>query len=193
MNFSKEAIIEKLKWIRRSYYRRRYRLHNVDRKFLATKGLMSVSHDLKAGAYTYIGPNCMIYPNVIIGKYTMLASDVYIIGGDHNYRTPGIPSVFNGRDMPQKTIIGDDVWIGSKSIIMCGVKIGNGAIIAAGSVVTKDVEPYAIYGGIPAKKIRMRFSAEEIQLHESILNLPVSELEKRGYKLASGKEIWKTL
>lgn len=62
----------------------------------------------------------------------------------------------------KETTIGNDVWIGAYSMIMSGVKIGDGAIIATGSFVNRDVEPYAIVGGTPAKLIRKRFSTEEI-------------------------------
>ena len=86
--------------------------------------------------------------------------------------------MFSGRDVLKPTYIGDDVWIGKHSVIMTGVKIGNGAIVAAGSVVTKDVEPYTIVGGVPAKFIKMRFTDEEIKLHEAMLRLPESYFEK---------------
>lgn len=65
-------------------------------------------------------------------------------------------------------IIGNDVWIGDRVSILEGVKIGNGAIIAAGAVVVKDVEPYSIVGGVPAKHIKTRFNAEEIRRMENI-------------------------
>ena len=65
--------------------------------------------------------------------------------------------------------IEDDVWIGANAIILRGVKIGKGSVIAAGSVVTKDVERYCIYGGVPAKKIRQRFTDEQIEEHERTL------------------------
>lgn len=61
-----------------------------------------------------------------------------------------------------KNIIGNDVWIGARAMILSGVKIGDGAVIAAGAVVTKDVEPYTIVGGVPAKPIRKRFTDEQI-------------------------------
>lgn len=61
-----------------------------------------------------------------------------------------------------KTIIGNDVWIGARVTILSGVSIGDGVIIAAGAVVTKDVEPYTIVGGVPAKPIRKRFTDEQI-------------------------------
>lgn len=63
----------------------------------------------------------------------------------------------------QRTSIGHDVWIGARAVVMDGVRIGDGAVIAAGSVITKDVPPYAIVGGVPAKIIRHRFGEELIQ------------------------------
>lgn len=178
-------ILERLRWLKRWYYIKRYRLKNVHPKFIATAGLKGVSSDIIAGAYSYIGPNCIIYSNVKIGNYTMIANDVFIIGGDHNYRVPDMPTVFAGRDTQRPTFIGHDVWIGARSIIMTGVRIGNGAIIAAGSVVTKDVEPYAIYGGVPAKKIKDRFTLEEIEMHETMLKLPIGELKRFEQKVPS--------
>ncbi|MBS9903566.1 CatB-related O-acetyltransferase [Vibrio alginolyticus] len=68
----------------------------------------------------------------------------------------------------ERTIIGNDVWVGSNCIILDGVTIGDGSIIAAGSVVTKNVSPYAIVGGVPAKVIRYRFNEEDI---ETLLNI----------------------
>ena len=69
------------------------------------------------------------------------------------------------------THIGDDVWIGYGAIIMSGVNIANGSIIAAGSVVTKDTEPYSIYAGIPAKKIKDRFpTKEEVSKHLDLIH-----------------------
>lgn len=69
----------------------------------------------------------------------------------------------NQVDPNYQIVIGNDVWIGSHSIIMGGVTIGDGAVIAAGSVVTKDVEPYSIVGGAPAKHIKFRFSEDKIK------------------------------
>jgi len=66
----------------------------------------------------------------------------------------------NKEKIKGETIIGNDVWIGDSAIILSGVKIGDGACIAAGSVVTKNVEPFAIVGGVPAKVIKYRFSEE---------------------------------
>lgn len=181
-------LLNKLRWVKRWFYIKRYRLRNVHPKFLATSRLGGVSKDVVAGAYSYIGPDCKIYPNVTIGKYTMLANNVSVIGGDHNFRIAGIPSVFAGRDPMKSTIIGDDVWIGANSIIMVGVRIGNGAIIAAGSVVTKDVEPYGVYAGVPARKIKARFTQTEIELHEKMLSRPANELSYLESRLVHGND-----
>jgi acetyltransferase-like isoleucine patch superfamily enzyme len=133
-------------------------------------GKSSISPDLRAGAYVFIGARCIIYPKVTIGKYTMLANNVSIIGGDHKYKIPGRPVGCSGRDVIKPTVIGDDVWVGAFSKLMTGVTIGDGAIIALGSVVTKDVEPFTIYGGVTAKKIRDRFDTKEDMLtHKNML------------------------
>lgn len=177
-----------LRFIKRKFFINWYGLKNVHPKFLATRGLKNVSRDIHAGAYSYIGPGCIIYPNVSIGNYTMLANDVYIIGGDHNYKTAGIPSIFNGRDSNKKTVIGSDVWIGARSTIMTGVTIGDGVIIAAGSVVTKDLDSFGIYGGIPAKKIKERFSPNEREIHIEMLRKETDEMNEMSKRLLSGKD-----
>lgn len=175
--------------IRRKLMIKYYGLRNVHPEFLAVPGYYRISKDLKAGAFSYIGPRCIIYPKVTIGNYTLIANDVMILGGDHEYKTVGIPMTFCGRAGVKETNIGSDVWIGARSIVMCGVKIGNGAIIAAGSVVTKDVEPYGIYAGVPAKKIKDRFSKEEIIRHEQMLKQPIEDFIIYRDKLCSGRKI----
>ncbi len=146
-----------------------YRLKNVHPTF-NIGGNSKISKDLSAEEYVYIGPNCTIYPGVSIGRYTMLAQNIQIIGSDHRFDIAGTPCTFSGRPKLVKTKIGRDVWIGANSIIMCGITIGDGSIIAAGSVVTKDIPPYSIMGGIPAKFIRHRFKQkEDILIHNKML------------------------
>jgi virginiamycin A acetyltransferase len=115
---------------------------------------------------------------LIIGKFCMIASDVKFIMNGANHLTTAISSfpfavfgedwknAMDGKEYPNKgdTEIGNDVWIGFNSIIMPGIKIGDGAIIGANSTVTKSVEPYSIVGGNPAKEIKKRFSKERIEL-----------------------------
>lgn len=127
---------------------------------------------ITAGDYVFLGGNVHIYANVEIGHFVMLASNVAIVGGDHSFDVVGVPVRFTGRDGMEEllTIIEDDVWVGHGCIIIAGVKIGRGAIVAAGAVVTKDVEPYAIVGGVPAKLIRYRFTPEQQLEHNKSLD-----------------------
>jgi virginiamycin A acetyltransferase len=113
---------------------------------------------------------------LIIGKFCMIASDVKFIMNGANHLTDSISTypfaifgngwenAMEGKTYPQKgnINIGNDVWIGYNATIMAGVTIGNGAIIATNATVVKDVEPYSIVGGNPAKEIKKRFSDEKI-------------------------------
>lgn len=115
---------------------------------------------------------------LIIGKFCMLASGVEFIMNGANHLINSVSSypfaifghewadAMEGKEYPNKgdITIGNDVWIGYKSVIMAGVTIGDGAIIGSYSVVTKNVEPYSIVGGNPAKEIRKRFSPTEIEI-----------------------------
>ena len=140
-----------------------------------------VSPDLRMGKYGFIGPKCVIADKVLMGDYVMLARDVHIVGKDHNHHVVGMPTIMSGRPISKKTIINDDVWIGARSTIMSGVTIGTGAIVAAGAVVTKDVEAFEIVAGVPAKPIAMRFNADEQNIHLEKLrnNLTVSFCEPK--------------
>ena len=113
---------------------------------------------------------------LIIGKFCMIASDVKFIMNGANHLTNacstypfavfgnGWENAMDGKVYPQKgnITIGNDVWIGYNATIMAGVTIGDGAIIATNATVTKDVAPYAIVGGNPAKEIRKRFTDDAI-------------------------------
>ena len=113
---------------------------------------------------------------LIIGKFCMIASDVKFIMNGANHLTDSISTypfaifgngwenAMEGKTYPQKgnINIGNDVWIGYNATIMAGVTIGDGAIIATNATVVKDVEPYSIVGGNPAKEIKKRFSDEKI-------------------------------
>ena len=117
---------------------------------------------------------------LVIGKFCSIASGVKFIMGPANHRISSVTTypfnVFGGlwtertpphmSQLPFKgdTIIGNDVWIGRESVIMPGVKIGDGAMIAAYSVVTKEVPPYSVFGGNPARQIKKRFDDELTEL-----------------------------
>ena len=94
---------------------------------------------------------------VTMGNYLMMAEDVLFLGGGHKYDRLDIPMGHQGDEPKTPLQIDDDVWIGARAMILPGCKhIGTGAIIGAGSVVTKDVPDYAIVGGNPAKVIKFR-------------------------------------
>lgn len=137
---------------------------------------------MSIGKYTYGTEHLQIFysnsgAKLYIGNFCSIASDVKIfLGGNH--RTDWITTYpfghihnnnfnrFNGKGHPTTKgdiIIGNDVWIGQNATIMSGVKIGDGAVIANNSHVVKDVEPYSIVGGNPAKFIKYRFTKEQIE------------------------------
>ncbi len=151
-----------------------------------------------------------------IGKYCSIADCVVLGCGDHPINTLSTspfqyvynkPEMYGNIIVPKsniikreysETFIGNDVWIGYRAFIKLGVKIGDGAIIGAGAVVTKEVEPYAIVGGVPAKLIKYRFD-ENIrkQLLELkwwdlpekfIITLPFEDIDKCIEKIREYKE-----
>lgn len=147
------------------------------------------------GDYSYVGYNTNVY-NAEIGKFCSISKDVCIGLPSHPTRfmstSPIFVNIINGtgytwsdRDLfdsvPERVIVGNDVWIGMKATIMGGVKVGNGAIIAAHSVVTKDVPAYAIVAGVPAKVIKYRFEPEIIEMIEKTQwwTLPDEELKQK--------------
>mgnify|MGYP002880022954 FL=1 len=116
---------------------------------------------------------------LIIGSFCSIGSGAaFIMGGNQGHRSdwvstfpfywmpdaPAFAGAENGFAPAGDTVIGNDVWIGSKAIIMPGVTIGDGAVIGTRALVTKDVEPYAIIGGNPAREIRKRFAPEAIAM-----------------------------
>lgn len=156
------------RYFKASFFKRYYNLKSVHRTFYIG-GWADISSDLIADKYSYIGRNCLIPPGVKIGKYTMIAPEVKIIGGDHIFNNPEVPIIFSGRPEMIKTFIEDDVWVGTCCLIKSGINIGTGSIIAAGSIVVKDVEPYSIIGGNPSKFIRKRFNDEQVLIHKKML------------------------
>ncbi len=135
-------------------------LHQVDRTTLI--GLPAwITRDLVTGRDCYIGPGARIGPNVTLGDYVLIGPNVLFTGDDHNFQTVGQPIIFSGRPVLRPTIVGTDVWIGARSIILSGATIADGAIVAAGSVVTKDVPEFAVVAGVPARVVGMRFGSEE--------------------------------
>lgn len=127
----------------------------------------------------YIGSNASIGPyglfwtsraRIIVHDYVLIGPRVTIITGDHRKDVIGkhiieISDAEKNAEDDQDVVIEEGAWIGANVTILKGVTIGEDSIVAAGSVVTKDVAPYSIVGGNPAKELRKRFSKEELELH----------------------------
>lgn len=129
-------------------------LNNVtlrDNVVIGGNGVLTVGNDTTINNYTFI----MCTKDITIGDDVMLAPFVYILDVDHKFNDLSIPISKQGYES-ESIKIGNNVWIGTNVIITKGVTVGDGSIIAANSVVTKDVEENSIYGGTPAKLIKRR-------------------------------------
>ena len=115
-----------------------------------------ISSKLSIGDNSGVGIDCICGGEVTIGNDVMMGPECVIISRNHAFADTEIPMRLQGYQDPKPCKIGNDVWIGRRVMIMPGVTIGNGVIIAAGAVVTKDVPDYAIVGGVPAKIIKKR-------------------------------------
>lgn len=144
------------------------------------------------GRYSYIGKNSSLI-NAEIGSFCSISSGVCVGMGNHDLKklstSPLFTEKYNGTGHSwtdqvifpfDRVIVGNDVWIGGRAMIIGGKRIGNGAVIGAGAVVTKDVPPYAIVGGVPARIIGYRFSEEVIAQLEQLQwwNLPDDVLKE---------------
>lgn len=112
-------------------------------------------YGIKIGDGTIVGDNAILdgRNGLIIGRNVNISSNVSIYTEQHNHRRPNFDCVFS---RPMAVTIGDRAWLGSNVIVLPGVSVGEGAVVCAGAVVTKDVEPYAVVAGIPAQKVSER-------------------------------------
>lgn len=145
---------------------------DVDKRAAICKGARF--YRSKIGKYSYVGCNTFV-TNAKIGAFSSIAGNCYVGGTSHPLDWVSTSSVFHKWqnilkknfsrfefEIFQETTIGNDVWIGEGCKIKAGVNIGDGAVVGMGSIVTHDIEPYAIYAGNPARKIRDRFDADTI-------------------------------
>lgn len=149
------------------------------------KGLENISIgnnvSIPKGATIYsTDAQLIIMDNVIFGPRPT------IITGDHRIDVVGVPIIFSNDKLPENdldVVIEEDVWTGANVVILKGVTIGRGSVVAAGSVVNRSCPPYSIIGGVPAKVLKYRFTVEEAMEHEKViypehLRLTAEELKR---------------
>ena len=177
-------LIPQLKKIRDLYLVKvRWKQHKIGKNFHAGRGVsLWAKHRIVIGDNFYIGKYSIIECDAQIGNNVIFANNVSLIGKyDHHYQQIGVPirlstairdENYNWKGLHEKIVIEDDVWVGLGSILMSGIHIKQGSVIAAGSVVTSDVEAFSIYAGVPARKIRNRFENEsDVREHVRLYNL----------------------
>lgn len=162
-----------LKYFKWRNYRIGFNFHAGRGVNIWAKKFVVIGDNFYIGRYSQIECDAAIGNNVIFGNYVALVGKY-----DHHYNQIGVPirlasqirdKDYNWKGLNSCITIEDDVWVGYGAILMSGIKIGRGAIVAAGSIVTKNVNPYSIVGGNPAKHISYRFSPREMEEHEAIL------------------------
>lgn len=190
MKFSENAIYYLL-----SKLIKKARLKSIKNSLISSDSKIEAGSNIynsKFKKHSFCGYDCDIN-NCEVGAFTSIGNSVIIGGGMHPLKWVGMSPVFyEGRDSinkkfsefprtkQKKTMVGNDVWIGQNAMIKAGVTIGDGAVIGMGSIVTKDVEPYSVVGGNPAKFIKFRFNEETVNklLEIKWWNFSDSDLKK---------------
>lgn len=175
-------------WLRRVVWRR----HAIARGFHCGRSVVLwARHRIVIGANCYIGRYSQIESDAVIGNNVIMANSVAFVGRyDHDHENVGTPvrlatqireEDYNLKGLDLKVVIGDDVWIGYGAILLSGIEVGEGSIVASGSVVTRSVPPYSIVGGNPARVIGQRFpDPMERELHRLALRARRRLLAKTG-------------
>lgn len=194
---------EKLLMLLRHYfYTRQFKNNNLQLSFYTNLKNVKIGENVfigqhcsflntEIGSFSYCNSNSIIR-DAIIGKFVSIGSEVLIGVGEHPTNFVSTHPAFYANNKSFSTFsskqffiengnvhIGNDVWIGSRATLMNGVKIGDGAIIAYGAVVTKDVKPYSIVGGVPAKHIKYRVDENII---DDLLGIKWWDLQAIFYK-----------
>lgn len=163
--------------------RNRYLVHVVWKRYAIGRGfhagrnvVLWAPSVLKIGDNCYIGRHSQIECDAEIGHNVIMANQVAFVGRyDHCFQHVGTPTRlasqirdldYDWKGVGTKVVVGDDVWIGYGAIILSGVTLGEGCVVASGAVVTRDVEPYVVVGGNPARSICPRFAdPTDLELH----------------------------
>lgn len=165
--------------------------HGVD-LHLGARTRIWAPHHVRMGDQVYVGKDVHIEANCRIGNYCLIANRVAIVGRhDHDFSAVGFPVRFSpwvgSRRFPsqyadEEAVIEDDVWLGYATIVLTGVTVGRGSVVAAGSVVTRNIPPYSIAAGVPAKVIGKRFEDQAtIDRHEAAIRDGNFRFSEKGY------------
>lgn len=165
--------------------------HGDDLHLGARTRIWAPSH-VRMGNQVYVGKDVHIEANCRIGHYSLLANRVAIVGRhDHDFSAVGFPVRFSpwvgskrfpSRYADEEAVIEDDVWLGYGTIVLTGITVGQGSVVAAGSVITRDVPPYSIAAGVPARVIGKRFEDQAtIDRHEAAIRKGYFRFSERGY------------
>lgn len=175
-----------IRYVKLIFFKRKWR--KLNKHNFTNVGKIFPVNQVEVGNFSYGKLNISTFGNknekLLIGNFVSIGGNVlFLLGGDHRYDCLSTypfkkKVLFKESEAVTKgpIIIEDDVWIGNNAIVLSGVKIGKGAIIAAGSVVTKNVEPYSIVGGNPAKLIKYRFNEE---ITKELLKINLSKIDKK--------------
>ena len=180
MGMCENMLIKKLKLLRCRLITLRNKKVSLGKDTTFGRGTVFYApNSIKIGDNVYVGKYCSLETDIEIGNNVLIGNNVGLVGKyDHDYSCVGktikdSPWIgdenydFKGKD--QKIRIEEDTWVGFGAVVLSGVTVGRGAIVASGSVVTKDVPPYAIVGGNPAKVLSYRFEESQIREHEKLL------------------------
>jgi maltose O-acetyltransferase len=126
-----------------------------ERNEIDSRVYLGDASDVEIGDWCQINAGSRL-TRVSIGNYVMVGPEVFVIGQMHETADTSVPMVEQGKVLRDVTRIDDDVWIGTRAVVMPGVHIASGAIVGAGAVVTKDVPPNGVVAGVPARLVRMR-------------------------------------
>lgn len=162
------------RFVLRNFLKRRFAAFGTGSSYDPVTSVVAGYRDISIGDHVYIGPHAYVSADrvrVEIGDDTVIGPGFYLLAGDHRFDQPGVAFNASERGVNEPVTIGRNVWIGARVTLLKGVSVGAGAILAAGAVVTRDVEPLAVVAGVPARFVRWRFEGAERREHEMFLGL----------------------
>jgi acetyltransferase-like isoleucine patch superfamily enzyme len=169
-------LIETYKRLRRATLRKAYKRHfgaiGGGSSFDPVTSTITGIENFYVGRNVFIGPHAILSADgvsVVIGDDTIIGPGFCLMAGDHEFRRAGIAFRASRRGRNEPVVIGRNVWIGARVLILKGVTVGDAAIIGGGAVVSRDVPAFAIALGVPARVVGWRFEGEAREIHETFI------------------------